>query len=188
MVITATPPRRTDRRIVAVGSIMALWCVGFAVVNVWFEATGHFSDGKYADYAQGLLVMNVLVVVLKLLGAAVELLAVADRPRLIRPAWTSTLAFGAFAMLGVYAAAGVVEGTVLVVTGSDEVTAASVAYVLFFVLGATGFGLVAVSHWRRYRPGRAPVVVGAVGAPVMLVLILSAAPWVLGALGVMPSS
>ncbi|GAA1694724.1 hypothetical protein GCM10009830_48190 [Glycomyces endophyticus] len=183
----ASAPCRTDRRAVVAGVLMALWCVGFAVANVWLELSGRLDDGPYAAYARGFLVMNVLVFALKLLGAAVMLLAVADRPRLIGPWWTSVLAFGAFATLGVYAAAGVAKGAALVATGSDQATAASVGYLLFFVLGACGFGVVAVAHWRRFRPGAAPVLVGAAGAPVLLVAVLTVAPRALSALGVMPA-
>ena len=32
---------------------MALWCLGFAAVNLVFEITGHFVGGAYAHYASG---------------------------------------------------------------------------------------------------------------------------------------
>ena len=32
---------------------MALWCLGFAAVNLAFEITGHFVGGAYAHYASG---------------------------------------------------------------------------------------------------------------------------------------
>src|SRR5215203_2586173 len=66
--------------VTAIGILMALWCLGFAVVNVVFEITGHFAGGAYAWYASGLSVMNWLVAGLKVLGAVVALLSVARRP------------------------------------------------------------------------------------------------------------
>jgi len=32
---------------------MALWCLGFAAVNLVFQITGHFVGGAYAHYASG---------------------------------------------------------------------------------------------------------------------------------------
>ena len=47
---------------------MALWCVGFAVVNIVLESTDYLADSEYADYASAFTVMNWLVVGLKMLG------------------------------------------------------------------------------------------------------------------------
>jgi hypothetical protein len=59
----------------ALGWVMAAWCLGFAAVNIAFQVTGRFASGPYADLAAGLAVMDWIVVGLKLLGAAVAVLA-----------------------------------------------------------------------------------------------------------------
>ena len=64
-----------------IGVLTALWCTGFAVVNVAFELAGRFRDGPYARYAAGIAVMNWFVVGLKAVGAAVALRSISDRPR-----------------------------------------------------------------------------------------------------------
>lgn len=53
----------------AIGWLMAVWCVGFAMVNIVLENTDYLADGEYADHAAALMMMNWLVVGLKLLGA-----------------------------------------------------------------------------------------------------------------------
>jgi hypothetical protein len=178
------------RPVVAVGVLTALWCVGFAVVNVVFELTDHLDDGAYAEYAAGFTVMNWFVVVLKLVGAAVALLTVASRPRWPSPSVLAVLVWGAFATIGVYAVGSAVQAIGLA-TGllgdPDVVDAAGVAYVLFFLAAAAGYGVLAVSYARRHRTRRATVVLGILGAPAMLALLLVAGPALLAALGVMPS-
>src|SRR5215207_10180882 len=81
-VLMSDPPARDGPGpvVTAIGILMALWCLGFAVVNVMFEITGHFAGGAYAQYASGLRVMDWLVAGLKVLGAVVALLSVARRP------------------------------------------------------------------------------------------------------------
>jgi hypothetical protein len=64
----------------ALGWVMAAWCLGFAAVNIAFQVTGRFASGPYAELAAGLAVMDWIVVGLKLLGAAVAVLAAYSRP------------------------------------------------------------------------------------------------------------
>jgi hypothetical protein len=47
---TVEPRPRTPPSlfVVAVGLFVALWCVGFAAMSVWFEFTDHFGDGEDA--------------------------------------------------------------------------------------------------------------------------------------------
>jgi hypothetical protein len=74
-------------------------------------------------------------------------------------------------------------------TGSaDQVDLAGVAYVLFFLVVAAGFGVLAISYSRRFRLRKGAVVLGALGAPAALGVILLAVPMLLTALGVMPAS
>ncbi len=168
---------------------MALWCLGFAVANIVLESTDYFADGEYADYAAALTVMNWLVVGLKLVGAAVALLSVAKRPRLIPPRLLGTLVWGTFATLAVYGLGSVAQalGMVLGVTGSaDQVDLAGVGYVAFFLTAAGGWSVLAVSYSRRHALGWVPAVIGVFAGPVVLGLVLVAVPALLTTLGIMP--
>jgi hypothetical protein len=174
-----------------VGVLIALCCVGFALVNAAFELTGHFDDGRLADYTVGMAVMDWLVAVLKLVGAAVALLAISRRTAVVSPAVVTVLLWGAFATLGVYALGSVLEaiGIVAGLVGDiEEITLASVAYVLFFSLIAAGYGVLAVSYSRRHRTGMRAVVLGVLGAPALLALVLVAVPMTLQVLGLLPKS
>ena len=68
----------------------------------------------------------------------------------------------------------------------DEIDAAGVAYLVGTVSFATCFGVVAVSYSRcaSWRP--LPIVVGLLGAPILLVGLLVLAPMMLVFLGIMP--
>ena len=184
-------PARPGTGITATGRLMAVCCIGFAVVNIVFELTDHFADGPYAEYSSGLAVMNWLVVGLKVVGAAVALLSVGRRPGFLSPVVLGVLLWGAFAMLAVYSVGSVVQaiGMASGLSGSaDSIDLAGVAYVLFFLLVAAGYGVLAISYSRRFHLRKGVIVVGALGAPVALAGILLAAPMLLAALGVMPAS
>jgi hypothetical protein len=175
--------------VVVTGALVALFCVGFAVVNVAFELTDRFADGPYAGYASGITVMNWLVVGLKVLGAAVALLSIARRPRLLSPERLGVLLWGAFALLSLYVLGSLAEaaGIGLGLMGStDQLTVRSVAYVIFFLSLAAGYGVLTVSYQRRHGLRRGVAVLGVVGAPVLLGAVLVAVPAVLAALGLMP--
>jgi len=184
-------PVRPGIGITATGRLMALCCIGFAVVNIVFELTDHFADGPYAEYSAGIAVMNWLVVGLKAAGAAVALLSVASRPKFLPPVFLGVLLWGAFAMLAVYAVGSVAQaiGMASGLAGSaEQIDLAGVTYVLFFLLLAAGYGVLAISYSRRFRLRKGVVVLGALGAPVALGVILLAVPMLLTALGVMPAS
>jgi hypothetical protein len=173
------------------GWLMALWCIGFAVVNVVYELTGHFAGDRFTDHRTAITVANWLVVGLKTLGAVVALLSVAKRPRLLSPTGLAVLVWGAFATLTLYSVGSVVQavGMVFGLAGSaDQVDLLGIGYVLFFLLAAAGFGVLAISHRRRYALGRGVAVVGALGAPVVLGLLLWVVPTVLAAIGLLPAS
>lgn len=186
-------PRVHDRPgtgITLTGWLMAGWCVGFAVVNIVYESTDRFADGEFADYTSGITVMAWLVVGLKMLGALVALLSVAKRPRFLSPAVVTVLVWGAFATLGVYAlgsavmAVGIISG----LSGTaDQVDVVGVGYVLFFLSGAAGYGVLAISYSRRHGVRKGLVVLGLFGAPVVLGLVLLAVPALLAAAGLMPA-
>jgi hypothetical protein len=188
-----TPPatRRPGRAVRVIGLLTALWCAGFAVVNVVFELTHRFSDGPYAEYAAGITVMNWLVVGLKALGATVALLSIADRSRWPSPTALTVLVWGAFATIAVYATGSVAQwiGMASGLTGrTGQLDAAAVAYVLFFIAAAVGFGILAISYYRRHQVRKTFAFIGVVGAPVMLLLVLVIVPTVLVGLGVMPTA
>lgn len=183
-------PARPDTGVTVIGCLTALCCIGFAVVNVVFEVTGRFADGPYAAYASGIAVMNWLVVGLKVMGAAVALLSVAKRPRFLPPALLGVLLWGAFAMLGVYALGSVVQavGMASGLAGTaDQIDVAGIGYVLFFLLLAAGYGALAISYSRRFGLRTGVAILGVLGAPVVLGLILLAVPTLLAALGLMPA-
>ena len=189
----STRPRRTDAgpAVTAIAVLTALGWVAFALVNVVFEATDRFADGPYAEYASALTVMNWLVVGLKLLGAAVALVSVAPRQRLVSPSAMTLLLWGAFATLTVYSLGSVVQavGMATGVAGSAaQIDAAGVGYVLGSLGFATGFGVLAISYARRHGFRRRAAVVGVLGAPALLGLLLLAVPALLTAAGLMPAT
>lgn len=186
-----TVPAPPTRFVTVVGVLVALWCAGFAAISVWFELTDHFGSGEYADYASGFSVANWLVTALKLVGVAVALLAIARRPRFL-PTWmVGTVLWAAFATTSVYVLGSLVQAT-LMVTGvsgdADALDVAAVAYVLLFLAAAAGFGILAFSYAGRAGLGKREMLLGAVGAPVLLGGLLVALPALLVALGLFPSA
>ncbi|MFI5490784.1 hypothetical protein [Micromonospora echinaurantiaca] len=182
---------RPGTGVILTARLIALACLGFAVVNVVFEMTDRFADGPYAAYASGLTVMNWLVVGLKTAGGAVALLSVAKHPRLLPPAILGMSLWGAFALIGVYALGSVVQaaGMASNLAGTpDQIDLAGVAYVLFFLLLAAGYGVLTISYSRRFALKKKVAVVGVLGAPVLLSVVLLAVPMLLAAVGVMPAS
>lgn len=175
--------------ITLIGILMTLWCIAFAVVNIVFERTNHFAGGPFAEYAAGITVMNWLVVGLKALGAAVALLSVVNFPKFQPPVLMTVLLWGAFATLGLYALGSVAQavGMLTGISGTaDQIDLVGVGYVVMFLFAAAGFGFLAVSYSRRYGTRKGYAILGVVGAPVLLGLILIAVPMLLVALGLMP--
>ncbi|WP_189048076.1 hypothetical protein [Micromonospora sonchi] len=182
---------RPGAGITVIGHLMALCCIMFAIVNIVFEMTGHFADGPHVEYVRAIAVMNWLVVGLKAMGAAVALMSVAKRPRFLPPAGLGVLLWGAFAMLGVYALGSVMQavGMASGLTGTaDQIDPAGVGYVLFFLVLTAGYGALAISWSRRFALRKGVAVLGVLGAPVVLGVILLAVPMLLAALGLMPTS
>jgi hypothetical protein len=175
--------------VVATGWLVAAWCVGFAVLNVVLETSHRFEEGPYAAYAAGLGVMSWVVFALKLLGAAVALWSLRSTPP-ASPTVLSMLLWSATALLSLYAVGSVVEA-VGMLTGlrgdAGDVTFAGVVYVLFFILGAAGYSVLAASFARRFRVGRSAMLIGLFAAPVALGLLLVAIPMLLVAVHVMPA-
>lgn len=177
-----------SRAIVVVGIAMAVWCAAFAAINIWFELTDHFETGRYADEADALSVANWFVVVLKLVGVAVALLAV--RSRIAAARVVGVVLWAAFATVTVYVVGSIAQAVVIlagVVGDPDDLGWKSAAYVLAFALAAVGFGVLAVSVSRRASLGRGVIVVGALGAPVVLGTVLVVLPAILRAAGLLSS-
>lgn len=150
-------PGRPGPVVTVTAVLIALWCIGFAAVNLVFEVTGHFASGVYAYYTSGISVMDWLVAGLKALGAAVALMSVARRPALVSPAVVTVLVWAAFAALGVYVLGSVAEAAAMglgIPGGAGQIDTRGVAYVLFFLAAAVGYGILATSHSRRHPRGQ----------------------------------
>jgi hypothetical protein len=185
----------------ALGYVAAGWCLGFAGVSAWLVASGPIGQPqagqRHAAYASGLAIMSVLVLVLKLAGAAVALAAV-----LVRPGWPrrplqllGVALWGAFGLLGLYSAGnlaitiGTVSGLLApsaAWTAAGGVTPKAILYVLFFLAGAALFGVLAVWFHRRHQLRWTSAVAGLAGAPLLLGLVLAVAPAILGQWGLLP--
>jgi hypothetical protein len=179
-----------------VGYAAAGWCLAFAGVSAWQVAAG--PPQRYAADAAGLAILSVLVGVLKLAGAAVALAAVLVRPgrprRLLR--LLGVALWGAFGVLSLYSAGNLVItiGTVggllapsAAWTAAGGVTPRATGYVLFFLAGTALFGTLAVWFHRRHRLRWTSAVAGLAGAPLLLGLLLTAAPALLGQWGLLPT-
>jgi hypothetical protein len=177
--------------VTAVGIIIAFWCAGFAGISIWFEATNYFDTGKYAESAAGLSVANWVVTAIKAVGVVVALLAIQRRPRLLAPRVVGTLLWAAFATTGVYGLGSAVQSTLVLaglVGDADQIDFASVSYVLLFLVAAVGFGILAISYARRTRLGKREMLLGAVGAPLVLGGVLVLLPAILTAMGLLAPS
>jgi hypothetical protein len=182
------PPDPPGRFVVAVGVLVALWCAGFASMNVWFELTDHFAVGQYAHDATALSVVDWFVAVLKVVGAAVALLAVSRTPRFLAPRIVGTLLWAAFATLAAYVVGSIAQ-VVFMLTGvagdATQLDASAVGYVLAFLLSAAGFGILATSYARRAGLGGRVMLIGICGAPVVLGSVLVVLPAILEAVGLL---
>ncbi len=181
-------PRPPGRFVVAVGFLVALWCAGFAAISVWFELTDHFGVGRYADDATALSVADWFVAAMKVAGAALALLGVSRTPRFLAPRIVGTLLWAAFATLAVYVGGSITQAVVMltgVAGDAERVDASAVGYVLAFLLGAAGFGILAISYARRAGLGVRVALVGVLGAPVVLGGIFVILPAILRAVGLL---
>jgi hypothetical protein len=104
--------------------------------------------------------------------------------------------WGAFGLLSLYSAGNlaITVGTVSGLlppsaawTAAGGVTARAILYVLFFLAGSALFGVLAVWFHRRHHLPWTSAVAGLAGAPLLLWLILAAAPVILGRWGLLPT-
>jgi hypothetical protein len=174
-----------------VGVLVVLWCLGFAAVNVAFELTGHFDHGRLAAISTGISIMNWVAAGLKILGAVIAALATVPAQRLVRSETLTVLLWGCFATVATYVAGSLVEA-VSFATGlagePGDLSPRNLAYVLFFLAAATGFGVLAVSYSRGHGSPRRLAAWGLLGAPVVLGGLLVLLPAVLTAAGLLSTA
>jgi hypothetical protein len=185
-----TPSAPPGSAVTAAGWLIAVWCVAFAVVNLAYLATGHFDDGEYAEYAAGIAGMSWLVLIIKLVGAAVAVMAVHRVPWFVSPRVVGLTLWGAAALLVLYSAGNLVQlaGMATGVMGSrDDITLLGLGYVAFFILGAIGYGMLAGSFSRRYALTKSTAILGLLAAPLFLAILLAALPLLLAQLDLLPS-
>ncbi len=174
--------------VTTVGILVAVWCLVFAGISVWFEATDKFASGPYAADADALSVVNWYVVAIKLVGVAAAVLAVTEPPRFVRPRTVGVVLWAGFATVTVYVL-GSLGQAIAMLTGvagdARRLDLASAGYVLAFVLAAAGFGILAFSYAGRARLGKREVLLGVCGAPLVLGSVLAILPALLRAMGLL---
>lgn len=172
----------------------AAWCLGFAAVSAWLLATGPASGHALEEHGAGLAAMNVLVLLLKLAGAWLAVASVRRHTRL-PPALLAAALWGAAGTLLLYSvgslaiAFATTSGLVAPSAAWQEaggVTARALLYVAFFLVGACMFTVIAASYHRRTRARWRVALVGLLGAPAMLGVVLVVAPWILTLVGLLP--
>lgn len=194
----ACGPSRTGARPAAITAavIVVACCVTFAAANVILETTGGlFDGGRYAQvagaYPAGLAVANGLVFAMKAVVALAAILSVTRLPRFVRPPLVGTVLWATFATLAVYSLGNVAEtiGILAGLTGGPGmINPKTLAYVAFFLVFAAPSGVLAVSFTRRYALPKRYILLGTLGAPVVLSGLLIALPAVLAALGLFPTA
>lgn len=181
------PPTRF---VTGVGVLVALWCAAFAFISFWFEVTDRFASGPYAEEAAALSVANWLVLGVKLVGVAAAVLAITQPPKFLGAPLVGIILWAGFATVGIYVLGSLTQA-VVILTGiagdADQIDAASVGYVLAFLLATAGFGVLAVSYARRAGLGKRELIVGFCGGPLVLASILVVLPALLTAAGLLES-
>ncbi len=161
-------------RIAAYGA--AAWALGFAGLNVYLQAVG-IDDSQIEQRWAAFTVLNLGVVALKLFGAAVALATVHTWSRRI-PAWLITfLTHGAAAMLLLYATVQLlflaVSGDLLIwITAGGTWHIPALAYLAFFAVGGGLFAIAGGAYRRRHHVDKVWVLLGALGAPLLLASVL----------------
>jgi len=152
----------------------AAWALAFAGVNLYLQAVG--IDGLRTHWT-AFTVVNLGVVALKVLGAAVAVGTVQRWGRRVPAHLTSVGVWGAAAVLLLYTGYGLVA-----TVASGELSAwmlaggtfwmPVLAYLAFFALGGGLFAVAARQHQRRDGVRRVWALVGALVAPLLLGAVL----------------
>lgn len=150
----------------------AIWAVGFALVNLYLQVTGIDDARLQANWTQ-FTVLNLSVAALKVFGAGVALATVTGWGHRLPAVLVSITAWGAAATLLLYSLYGAVAVTWqgmwtarMTAGGTFEVPV--LGYLLFFLVPGILFALAAADHQRRTGTSRVTVLLGALGAPLIL--------------------
>jgi hypothetical protein len=161
-------------RVAAYGA--AAWAVGFAGVNIYLQIVG-IDSGQIQRNWTAFTIANLGVVVLKLVGAAVALATVQPWGRRLPAPLLTVSAWGAAGVLLLYAIAGLLSAvaagaltTSVLAGGTFRVPAW--AYLGFFALGGLLFAVTAWQHQQRTVTLWPWMVVGLLGAPLLLGAVL----------------
>lgn len=139
----------------------------------------------------GFSVMNWFVTAIKLAGAVLALLALVPHPRVLVSRFVGTLLWAGFATLTVYVAGSLMQGALMLAGAAGDVGSIdgmAIAYVVVFMLAAAGFGVLAISYARRTALGKTEFLIGVLGAPVILGVVLVVVPTLLAMIGLLPSA
>ncbi len=152
----------------------AVWALAFAGVNLYLQAVG--IDGLEVGWT-AFTVVNLGVVALKVFGAAVALATVHRWGRRLPPPLVSVGAWGAAAVLLLYTGYGLVAtaaaGELLSwLLAGGTFWMPTLAYLGFFAVGGGLFAAAARQHQRRDGVRGAWALAGALGAPLLLGVVL----------------
>lgn len=198
-----THPHTTDRTPPSVWSApapwarwsaygVAAWAAAFAGVNVWLMVGGVAADNPLREVSEAMTVMNLLVIVLKGLGAATALASVQAWGRRL-PRWLLTgFMWGAGGLLLLYAALNfgmmIADGqlTATVPLAGGQFIVPAWAYATFFAVPGILFTAAGRDYQRRSRTSRRWAILGLLGAPLLLGAVLFGAPALLRLAGLLP--
>jgi hypothetical protein len=170
----------------------ASWAVAFAAVNVYLQLGGVDGDNPLREVWSAMTVMNLSVIALKAAGAALALAAVSQWGRRL-PTWLVTAGmWGAGGLLLLYAgvnagaliADGALTSALPLVGGEFAVPGWS--YAAFFAVPGVLFAAVARDHQRRSGTASRWMLLGLLGAPALLAMVLLGLPWLLTVTGLLP--
>jgi len=152
-----------------------VWALGFATVNIYLQFAFP-SDVRVQLSWPEFTAVNLSVAALKVLGAVVALATVTRWGRRLPDALVSTAAWGAAAMLLIYSGYGAVLLTVQggwaqTLNAGGTFTVPAWGYMLFFLVPGVLFALAAADHQRRTGTRFTTVLLGALGAPLVLAAV-----------------
>jgi hypothetical protein len=154
----------------------AAWAVGFAAVNIYLQIVGIDSEQIQRNWT-AFTIANLGVVGLKLVGAAVALATVQAWGRRVPAPLLTVGAWGAAGVLLLYAITGLLSAvaadaltTSILAGGTFRVPAW--AYLGFFAVGGLLFAVTAWRHQQRTATRWPWMVIGLLGAPLLLSAVL----------------
>lgn len=171
---------------------VAAWALAFAGVNLYLQFGGLSADNPLRDAFGAMTVMNLLVAVLKVAGAAFAVATVqrwgrrAPRWLLTAAMWTAggLLLLYAGMNLGMLVATGQVTAALPLAGGQFVVP--GWAYAAFFGVPGLLYAAAGRDYQRRSRTDARWALLGLLGAPVMLGTVLFGVPALLRLAGLLP--